>query len=201
MKKRLLADDEFNQVLKLKQAGASWLKIQREAGIPRRIAQRAYEDWQRNQTGIELKQSRQTVATEAFREHVTSLIGVGTYLAMNLDIPQTITAESPNGEQIVDSLWQANVLGEVQDQTLQQLSGTQAERQSRSITRQHQMLFQSLQDHTRAELRWEVLEEWEKAWNQSKWYYAALRKEATKVMQNFLQSGEWSGKQDQERHS
>ena len=128
MKKRLLADDEFNQVLKLKQAGASWLKIQREAGIPRRIAQRAYEDWQRNQTGIELKQSRQTVATEAFREHVTSLVGVGTYLAMNLDIPQTITAESPNGEQIVDSLWQANVLGEVQDQTLRQLSGTQAER-------------------------------------------------------------------------
>ena len=50
MKKRLLADDEFNQVLKLKQAGASWLKIQREAGIPRRIAQRAYEDWQRNQS-------------------------------------------------------------------------------------------------------------------------------------------------------
>ena len=68
------------------------------------------------------------MATEAFREHVTSLIGVGTYLAMNLDIPQTITAESPNGEQIVDSLWQANVLGEVQDQTLRQLSGTQAER-------------------------------------------------------------------------
>src|SRR5271157_1530345 len=100
MKKRLLADDEFNQVLKLKQAGASWLKIQREAGIPRRIAQRAYEDWQRNQSVIELKQSRQTVATEAFREHVASLINLGTFLAMNLEIPGTISAAAPSGAQI-----------------------------------------------------------------------------------------------------
>jgi hypothetical protein len=186
MKKRLLADDEFNQVLKLKQAGASWLKIQREAGIPRRIAQRAYEDWQKNQSFVELKESRRTVATEAFREHVASLISVGTFLAMNLDIPGTISADSPSGAQIVDNLWQKIVLGEAQDQTLQQLSGTQAERVSRSITRQHQMLFQALQDHTRCELRWEVLEDWEMAWNQSKQYYAALRKEAAEVMGNFL---------------
>ena len=186
MKKRLLSDDEFNQVLKLKQAGASWLKIQREAGIPRRIAKRAFEDWQMNQSFVELKESRQTVATEAFREHVASLITVGTFLAMNLDIPKTITSEAPSGAQIVESLWQTNVLGEVQNQSLRQLSGTQAERESRSITRQHQMLFQSLQNHTRGELRWDVLEEWEKAWNQSKQYYVALQKKATEVIRNFL---------------
>jgi hypothetical protein len=186
MKKRLLSDNELNQVLRLKQAGASWLKIQRETGVPRRIAKRAHDDWQRRQSLAELKESRRAVAAEAFREHVDSLIRLGTFLAMHLDVPAAVPTEAPNSAQVLDGLWQANVLGELQDHSLREFSGSGAERERRSITRQHQMLFQSLQDHTRGELRWEVLKEWESAWDNCRHLYNELRKEATSVMRNFL---------------
>jgi hypothetical protein len=186
MKKKILSDEELNRVLRLKQAGVSWLKIQHQSGIPRRIAKRAYEDWQRAQSFAELKESRRAVAAEAFREHVESLIKLGTFLAMHLDIPRTMPTETPGGAQILDSLWQLNVLGESQDQPLRGVSGIGAERERRSITRQHQMLFQSLQDHTRGELRWEVLKEWESAWDNSRQLYTDLQKEATVVVRNFL---------------
>jgi hypothetical protein len=186
MKKKILTSDEFNQVLKLKQAGDSWLKIERATGIPRRTAQRAYEDWQRSQSMIELIESRKAVAAEAFREHVASLISLGTFLAMNLEIPRSISAEAPSGEQMVDSLWQREVLNEILDFPLGQLSGVDAEKQKRLVTHQQQMLFQSLQDHTRGEVRWELLEQWEKAWDESKQFYIALQKEGTEVIRNFL---------------
>lgn len=171
MKKRELSDDELNRLLRLKQSGFSWLKIQREYGIPRRIAKRAYDDWQREQTFTELKESRRTVAAEAFRDHVASLIKLSTFLAMHLDILRTIPTESLSGAQFLDSLWQMNVLGEPQDSPSWGLSETGAEREKRLVIRQHQLLFQALQDHTR-ELRWEVLKEWEDAWDNTKHLYS-----------------------------
>ena len=46
MRKRYISDNELNQIIKLKQAGASWLMIQNQTGVPRRSAHNAYEDWQ-----------------------------------------------------------------------------------------------------------------------------------------------------------
>lgn len=126
------------------------------------------------------------MAAEAFREHVDSLIRLGTFLAMHLDIPAAVPTQAPNSAQVLDGLWQANILGQLQDHPLQELLGSGAERERRSITRQHQMLFQSLQDHTRGELRWEVLKEWESAWDNCRQLYVELRKEATSVIRNFL---------------
>ena len=59
-------------------------------------------------------------------------------------------------------------------------------RERRSITRQQRMLFEALQEHTRGELRWEALQEWEDAWDSCRQLYVKLGKEAVSVMQNFL---------------
>ena len=38
MRRRYVSDEELTQVIKLKQNGASWLRIENETGIPRRTA-------------------------------------------------------------------------------------------------------------------------------------------------------------------
>jgi len=186
MKKRILSDDEFNRVLRLKQSGTRWLKIQRETGVPRRIAKRAYEDWQRNQSFAELKESRRTVAAEVFREHIDFLIKVGKFLALHQGVPATLPSEAPQGAQIVDSLWESNVIEELQNCSMLAMPGVDVLRERRSITRQQRMLFEALQEHTRGELRWEALQEWEDAWDSCRQLYVKLGKEAVSVMQNFL---------------
>lgn len=186
MRKRLLADDQLNEVIRLKQSGASWLKIQQQTRVPRRVAKRAYEDWERNQSFNELKESRRQVAAEAFREHVDSVIKLGRFLAIRLDIPTTISPLSPDAAQILDGLWQESILGEPQDYRQQGLSDDMAERERRRATRQNRMLFQSLQDHMRGEMRWEALKKWESAWEDCRKLYSALHAEATTVVRNFL---------------
>ena len=62
MRKRYVSDDELNQIIKLKQAGASWLNIQNQTGVPRRSAGKSYEGWQRSQSIEELKAARVNVA-------------------------------------------------------------------------------------------------------------------------------------------
>lgn len=52
MRKRLLGPEELLRVRDLRQVGASWLRIQKETGIPRRVAQRSYEEMG---TGIKWK--------------------------------------------------------------------------------------------------------------------------------------------------
>ena len=70
MKKREFTDEEWALILKLKQSGASWLKIQDETGIPRRTIKRAYEEWESTKSYDELKQARIHVAGEEFRDHI-----------------------------------------------------------------------------------------------------------------------------------
>lgn len=47
MKKIEVSEIELDKILKFKGEKASWLKIERETGIERRIAKRAYEEWNR----------------------------------------------------------------------------------------------------------------------------------------------------------
>jgi len=184
MRRRLVSDDEINSVIRLKQLGASWLKIEEKTRVPRRTAKRAYEDWQKEQTFAELKESRREVAAEAFREHVNSLIKLGRFLAM-LDIPIGVPTAAPDAAQFLDRLWQSNILGDVEYYQLPQGSaGT--DRESRDISRQNRMLFESLREHTRGQVGWQALKEWENAWDNCRPLYARLQKEATKVVQNFL---------------
>ena len=45
MKKVLLSHDQLEQVINLREKGLSWVKIEKEKGIARRIAKREYDQW------------------------------------------------------------------------------------------------------------------------------------------------------------
>jgi len=104
MRKRSLSEDELNQVIRLKQSGASWLKIQNETKIPRRTAKNAYQLWHQNRSLEELKNVRMSVATVEFQNHMNDLIRLAEAFVDYLHIlPSSNTIE--NSEQILSTLW------------------------------------------------------------------------------------------------
>lgn len=186
MRRRQLSDSELNQVIRLKQSGASWLKIQHDTGVPRRSAKRAYEDWQRDQSIAELRESRKDVATQAFLEHVDSLIKLAKFLASYLDVPKSTPLQRARVVEFA-TLWNSDILGEFGDYQLsRRLTEDAKRRESRRISRQYQMLFQSLQDHTREKIRWETLDELERIWDICRPLYSEVQKQVIEVVQNIL---------------
>ena len=183
MRKRYVSDDELNQIIKLKQAGASWLKMQNQTGVPRRSARNAYEDWQRSQSIDELKAARVGVATEEFRKHVDLLINVAESLAGGLEVPAT-PKTTKNADELLYSLW---------DKSYQELKNFQPGktieiRKRQRYIREYQMLLKSLQYHTQEKVHWEVLEDWKQAWNSSINHLKRLEGKADSIADNITKT-------------
>ena len=160
MRKRYVSDGELNQVIKLKQSGASWMMIQNQTGVPRRSAQKAYEDWQRSQSIDELKAARVDVAAEEFRKHVDQLINLVESLARGLEVPKTPKI-TMNAEGYLDSLLE-KIYREPKGYDITQIIET---RESQRFLREYHMLLKSLEYHTREKVHWQLLERWKEAWN------------------------------------
>jgi hypothetical protein len=182
MRRRNLSDEELTHVINLKRAGASWVKIQRETKINRRTAKRAYEKWEHSQSLQELKDARKEVAAVEFRYHIESLKSLGIFLAINSSVPSS--PNMINAGQFFSQLWQQDLL--------QRFSYTDQPPRlkkcdSQFSMRENELLFQSLQDHIRGEEgRWNALEQWKEARDNSTKVLDKLRKESRVVVTNFL---------------
>jgi len=182
MRRREVSEAELNQILKLRERDTSWLSIQRKTGVPRRTAKHAYEEWQRRQSIEELKAARVNVATEALREHVNSLVELAKFFTAHLDVPDS-PAESRSADQVINSLWENDVLRELgPDQSYYHLS----ESERRRISLQNRLLFESLQVHTYEKVRWDTLANWKHSWDACVSLFSHLRREAQDVMKNFI---------------
>lgn len=190
MRKRTLTHDELNQVIKLRQSHASWLKIQKETGVPRRSARRAYENWERNQTIEELKIARTNVAAEVLREHLYDLTTLAVSLIGGLRVPLSPNV-SGDAEQFFAGLWQQDLLHRsfyIYSETKETIRSPRAHeiRDPELIRRENKMLFESLKVHTGDKVRWEALDAWKQARNGCVNTLAELRKETTQIVNNFL---------------
>lgn len=181
MRKRYVSDDELNQVIKLKQSGASWMMIQNQTGVPRRSAQKAYEDWQRSQSIDELKAARVDVAAEEFRKHVDQLINLAESLASGLEVPKIPTLTMNAGEYL-DSLWE-KTYREIQGYNLSQ---TIENRERQRFIREYHMLLKSLEYHTREKVHWQLLEKWKEAWNDCISHLSNFKNETDTIAANLI---------------
>lgn len=136
------------------------MMIQNQTGVPRRSAQKAYEDWQRSQSIDELKAARVDVAAEEFRKHVGQLINIVESLAGGLEVPKT-PKTTINAEDYLDSLWE-KIYREIQGYDLFQ---TIENRERQRFLHQYHMLLKSLEYHTREKVHWQLLGKWKEAWN------------------------------------
>ena len=181
MRRRELSDEELNRIIRLRQIGTSWLKIQHETGIHRQTAKRAYERWEHSKSMEELKEARKDVAAQAFGEHINYLIKLAESLVSALHVPEMLRGLG-NADEALDQLWMRNIQGELE---LSQKSGTV---EIGHVVRRNRMIFKALQEHTREKVRWEALEEWKQARNNAAEYSKKLRLEVTEVIGNILNS-------------
>ena len=159
MRKREVSDTELSGVIKLKKSSASWLRIQRETGVPRRSAKRAYEDWERDQSKEELKAARIQVATEVFREHLDCIVYVAEVFVNNLP-GFIIFYETRDADKIIDDIWMRDIPEEYAGIVPFR---NKSEKEQKRITHMNRMLFQSIKDHTVEQVQWQVLGEWKRA--------------------------------------
>ncbi len=178
MKKRELSPKELQKVVELRQLGAKWTEIEQETKVERRAAKRAYEEWERDKKMKEQETARFRVAAEAFLEHLNDLIRLAESLVIALPVPKMLRGLN-NADEVLDQLWIRNIHGEVER------FPTSSDGKERLVWR-NKMLFKSLQDHTREKVRWEALEEWKQARNNTVKYSEELRLGATKLIGKIL---------------
>ncbi|MBA7650619.1 hypothetical protein ES703_58429 [subsurface metagenome] len=191
MRHRSLSDEELNGIINLKRAGTSWVKIQAETGINRRTAKRAYEKWERSQSLRELRDARKEVSAAEFRHHIEDLKNLAMSLAINSSVPPS-PADMTNTEQFFPGLFEQDLLQRfsymgIETKQMSLLPGWNRYMDKQFSIRENELLFQSLQDHIRAEVgRWNALEQWKEARDNSAKVLDKLRKETRVVVNNFL---------------
>ena len=193
MRRRDLSDQELTRVINLRQAGASWVKIQHETGINRRTAKRAYDKWERSKSMGELREARKDVAAQAFREHMNALITLAVSLVLNLRLPHLPDMMTTDGEQFLPRLWQQDLLqcGDyISSEPVHVYTmgdpGAFYIRDMQLTVRRNELLFECLQVHTRENVRWNVLDEWKKARTKCVKVRDKLWKQTRQVVNNFL---------------
>jgi len=181
VRKRVLSGNELDSVIRLKGGGASWLAIERQTGIPRRTAKRAYEEWKRTKSIDELKDARRDIAGEEFREHLRDILGIAELIVMGLP-RQMMYSETRVADEVLDGLWKKDLHAE--EYRDYRPFESQPEIKQRILIRQNRLLFQSLLSHTREGVRWEVLEQWKQEWNACKDFLKFLNTEAREIVDN-----------------
>jgi len=192
MRKRELSENELSKVIKLRQSGTSWLKIESGTGIPRRAAKRAYENWSRNQSMQEVKEARKEVAAEEFRKHMNYLIKLTESLINHLGVPPSADLAT-SSEHSLAFFYQHDILRELEPPDLAEINevslglsaGVESYERQR-IVRQNQLLFKSLQEHTREKVRWEAFDDWKQSRDNCAKIVADLREESRQVVANYL---------------
>ncbi len=191
MRKLKVPDEKREQILKLRQTGASWLRIQRETGVPRRSAKKVYEAWAKSQAREELKEARRQVVAEQLSEHLKELIAVAEKLADNLPDSVSIN-ESRSSAEVIDDMWAMDIHHKNSAEEViitvgsKREYGNKLERQERRIVRQKKLLLDSLKEHTQGQLQWQALDEWKNEWNRAIEIQSQIRTNAQQLAQLIL---------------
>ncbi|MBA7659633.1 hypothetical protein ES703_67618 [subsurface metagenome] len=176
MRRRDVSPEELARIIRLRQGDTSWLQIQRDTGVSRRIAKRAYEEWGRSQAREELKTARKEVAAEEFRIHLNLMTEFEEDIIRTVCI-QSMADDKRKAKDVLDVVWQRDRLHEVD--FIPAIDPTEKGR--RRVRHQNQMLFESLQAHTYGEVRWQALDEWEQAWDMNREALIKLGEEANEL--------------------
>ena len=167
MKKRIqLTSAQLETVVQLRQVGTSWLGIQKKAGIPRRVAQREYLQWEQDQAREQLRDVRREVAASEFKLHLDVLAESAHQLRLMLWMRPGST-ETRTADQVMD-----DGFGELRWRPPIDLNPLQLEGFS---ARQRRWMYEALRTHTRESVPWTALSDWTKSWDQSVAGLGALR--------------------------
>lgn len=194
MQKKQLSNEQITKLRELRRAGYSWLKIQDETGIERRLAKRAYNEWMHGETLNELKQARLNVAAEALNDHLDYLAKLAAKLRDHLNIPLS-SKDTRCSRDLFRNFLETNIL-----RVNYESSQVDTERISWRKRNLNTQIFNSLKQHTEGIIHWQALSEWEETWDNCQGLLSSLKIEGQKVLSNLLNedkellqgSKEWS---------
>jgi hypothetical protein len=170
-----ISDGIRDKIVALVQAGKNWSEIEREIGIDRRTAKSAYKKWERNSSVEELKKVRQEIAAVEFRTHMESMVTLATTLLSNIILPSSIIDMKSNSQEFLEWFWQQDLLLRQQEfimryssspnKTIIPVNNKNFRIEDQKIYYDEKiLLFKSLRDHTRGEVKWDVLDnDWKNA--------------------------------------
>jgi len=181
MRRREVSAKELAKIVSLRQNNSSWLTIEKETTVPRRIAQRAYRDWERSQVGGEFKAARQTVAAEELRNHLESLKKLALVLVQHFDIPRP-SPEPQSAKQFLASALSSDIASEYGAYGLPNKL-RHPEYPAEVYYRQNQMLLKSLQDHTDRKLNFSS---WESAYDTCRAHQTQFLEELRQTLSNIV---------------
>jgi len=193
MKRKEVTPGQIEQIIRLRERSISWVKIEGETNVPRRVAQRAYTEWQRQQLYKQLKEVRHSLAEEDMREHRRLLLDIASQLVSLIEIPKEENPEKKmfkvNAKNQLEALWITDRWVEKCDGIKVYVSSSE-ELIERQIRRRNHMLFDSLKEHTKGRVRWRAQSEWEVAWDELKSDFEELEKEIYRAVSNSVKRGE-----------
>ncbi len=182
MKKKEISPIELKKIVELRQFDATWTEIERETKVERRIAKRAYDEWERDQKMKGQEKVRFRIAAEAFHEHLRDLIRLAEVLSNHLSLPVG-PDEVRSADQNISDLWETSILEETEPYALSQDDRV---RQIRSNERLNVMIFESLKSHTGDKLRWQALDEWKEAWDSCRELFNNLKIKGRRGVTNII---------------
>ena len=182
MKKIELTSEQLSQILKLRQNRASWLRVEHETGIARRIAKRAFENWENNRPMEELKVARTQVATDEFREHLRLIVQSAKVLVDHLPA-RVFFHETKDAQSILDQIWKRDICEEFESP---ERFRQKPEKEQRRLVRQNLLLFQSLKTHAGTQINWRLLEDWKQTWDECRNFREKIHKKASELLMNII---------------
>lgn len=184
MKKTELNDKQMDRIIELRRRGFTWMGIQRDIKIDRRVARRAFTDWEKAQSIEELKEARQQLALEEFHRHKDSILCFNKHFVAHLDFPRAAYIYY-NADGYLDVLLNKD-LGDAENFTEINNGKNDPERRSRQIRRHNDWLFRALREHTAKDVNWDILESWKTSWNSCVRNVPHLEKEAEIIISPHL---------------
>lgn len=171
MRRKIVTKEQINRIIRLRQAGRSYLRIEDEAGVPRRVAQRIYQEWEQSAQAAERRKIRRELQLKDLEEHRELLTWFSDQMVGLLDISR-LPVPVVDAEEYLSPLWRTNRWA-VNTEGIQthayprdkdkEEKETQSKR--KQIQRQNEVLFESLRAHTREKVCWESLDKWKAGWD------------------------------------
>lgn len=185
MKRREVTDQELEMIKNLKGRipPASWSRIERETKVPRQIAKRAYNDWQRLQSLQNMQNIRMQIAGEEFKRHADILEKFALSFVLHLPLPGSLLENRGADEILEAQLWSRDLLDEAGDWEAYR---NEDEITSRRRKRQNRLLMKALQEHTRGAVKWDAFQEWGSSWDRYVVNVSALHKQTLDTLTNYL---------------
>ncbi len=179
MKRIKLNKTQIEQVVELRQSGHSFRAIENETGIPRRTAQRAYQEWEEKNSWEDLKRVRSDVIDREFSQHIDLLTNLAQRLVAEMDVWLSGDTPPPAEEHLI-AIWEDEIKGSLGAY----LQKSRYDRKERTrLERRYEMLFGALKQHTVKGVPWTVLEEWKAAWDRYRNALQDLQEQISTVME------------------